>query len=270
MPGKPDGPMDWDAVFEDPEKGLITLINKAQTPEVLRQVTVVVIEKLFSRRNDGANREKFLKQMHGIVSEDAAAEDLDALKGSITTLLRSIRDDRKKKAEAFLSAKEDSDQAGRRTTDKVRFADLGKMAGAALAALKRPVVAVSVGVGIVVLGAVLAFILYADSGLIKSAQRQAAVEWVRAYAIKSPPIETAEMVSVKVAQGSLIQLTYMITDDRHAEILKNMSVELDIDLPPSVCPAKDSGIMTLIEQGFRLAITLESTAGRLSGGMCLY
>ncbi len=262
--------MDWDAVFEDPETGLIGLINKAQTPEVLREVTVVVIEKLFSRRNDGPNREKFLKRTRRIVSEDAAAEDLDALKDGITTLLHSIRDDRKKKAAAFLAAKESTDRAGRRLTDKLRFPALRKIAGAVLSALKRPVVAVSTVAGIVVLGGAVMFTFYADSGLVKSARRDAAVEWVRAYAIKSPPIETAKMVSVKVAKGALIELTYMITDARHAEIFKNMSVELDIDLPPSVCPPKNSGIMAVIKQGFRLAITLESAAGRLSGGICPY
>ncbi len=269
-PQKPDGTMDWDAVFEDPERGLIHLINKAQSPEVLHQATAVVIEKLFSRRNDGPNRKKFLEKARGILPEDAPAEDLDALKESISALLLSVRDDRKEKAEAYLAAKEQSEQDGRRTTDKTHFAALRKKIDPVLTVLMRPVVAIPTVLGIVVVGAGLIFIFYAESGPVKGAQRKAALGWVRDYATRTPPIETAKVMSVKITKDKTLHLTYMINDANHAEIFRKMSQELDIDLPPSVCPPKNSGIMNLIGQGYRLAITLQGSEGRLSGGICPY
>ncbi len=152
--------MDWHAVFEDPERGLISLIGKAQTSEVLRQVTVVVIEKLFSRRNDGANRGKYLKQVHAILPEEATDEQMEALREGATKLLRSVRDDRKDKAAAYLAAKEEANEAGRRITDKLPFPGLRRKLRKLFAPLKRPVIAIPGLVVLILIGSGYWFVFF--------------------------------------------------------------------------------------------------------------
>jgi hypothetical protein len=88
--------------------------------------------------------------------------------------------------------------------------------------------------------------------------------------LKHPPIETAKLVSITTGEDRVIHLIYLITDDSHAAIFKEMALELDIDLPPTVCSPKKSGIMDLIEQGFSLSIRLDSSAGKITGGVCPY
>ena len=52
FPQTAEGVTDWEKVFEDPEHGLVTLIQDAQSQEALRACTLIVIQQLFTRKND--------------------------------------------------------------------------------------------------------------------------------------------------------------------------------------------------------------------------
>ena len=53
-----DGTVDWKSVFNDPETGLIVMINNADTPEKLRACYHATINGLFSRKLDAEIRMK--------------------------------------------------------------------------------------------------------------------------------------------------------------------------------------------------------------------
>ncbi len=95
-PPKPDGTIDWEEVFEDEESGLVALIARARTPEVLRKTITAVILGLFIRKDDTSNIKRFTAELNGIVGADVQPSDIGALRDRVTKLLRRIKENRKR------------------------------------------------------------------------------------------------------------------------------------------------------------------------------
>ncbi len=102
-PLTPAGAADWDVVFEDRETGFIPLIARAHTPEALEKCTKVVIRKLFTRKNDRSEVKKFTVELATIIDGDAPVPELDAMRYGVTGLLRRIKEERKRKANAHVA-----------------------------------------------------------------------------------------------------------------------------------------------------------------------
>lgn len=104
-PQTPDGTIDWETVFENPETGIIPALTSANTKEILHKGTVAVVKQLFTRKNDEIQVESFLKELNYILKETEGSEDLPAMRDSIISLLRRIKDGRVEKAAAYVSLK---------------------------------------------------------------------------------------------------------------------------------------------------------------------
>ena len=95
-PPKPDGTPDWEVMFEDEKTGLIPLIAQAHAPEALRQSVTAVIQGLFTRKNDRSSIKKFTAELNRILADYTHPTDINALHDRVTTLLRRIKEDRKR------------------------------------------------------------------------------------------------------------------------------------------------------------------------------
>lgn len=104
-PQTPDGTIDWETVFEDSETGIIPALSKATTKELLHKSTVVVVQQLFTRKNDAPQVEKFIRELDLILNETEGSEDLPKMQESIISLLRRIKNGRIKKAAEYVAAK---------------------------------------------------------------------------------------------------------------------------------------------------------------------
>ena len=87
----------WEVAFEDETAGFIALIARAQTPDVLRGSAAVIIEKLFSRKDDRPNIAKFTAKLNSMVPEDAPPEELSAMSAGVIALMRVIKEERKQR-----------------------------------------------------------------------------------------------------------------------------------------------------------------------------
>lgn len=97
-PAHPNGGTDWEAVFEDPDEGLIPMIGRAQTATALRQCTVLVIKQLHMRKNDPAIVANFIAQLDAMVPDDTPPGRLPKIRKAIAGVLRQIKNDRIAKA----------------------------------------------------------------------------------------------------------------------------------------------------------------------------
>lgn len=104
-PQTPDGTIDWETVFEDPETGLIPVLSQANNKEILHKVTVTVIKQLFTRKNDEIEVQRFLKELDVILGETAGSEDLPKMQDAILNLMRRIKSGRVEKAAAYVAEK---------------------------------------------------------------------------------------------------------------------------------------------------------------------
>lgn len=128
FPKTPDGTVDWETVFEDANDGLIPLLSHAQTPDALRQITIVIIEKLYTRKGDESEVEGFKKQLDRITFEgDNVEEQVRVLRSSVTDLLRTIKKDRISKAQAYIKLKKEEEAAAKqgkkRKKRRIKHAD---------------------------------------------------------------------------------------------------------------------------------------------------
>lgn len=101
----PGGTTDWETVFEVPPTGLIPLITQAQSPSALRECTIVVIKKIYTRKNDPAEVERFISELTIMIPDDLTESDLPRITEAVSAILRRIKDDRIRKAAEFERSK---------------------------------------------------------------------------------------------------------------------------------------------------------------------
>lgn len=115
FPQTPDGVTDWPKVFEDPDDGLIPLISSARTANALRQCAFVVINQLFTRKNDTLEVARLGKQLDALFAERGTSDDIEQLSEAIIGLLRQIKNERIQKAQEYLANKSKNPTADRRS-----------------------------------------------------------------------------------------------------------------------------------------------------------
>ncbi|MCK5166249.1 MAG: hypothetical protein KAQ66_02990, partial [Rhodospirillaceae bacterium] len=133
-PQTPEGTTDWDVVFEDPTNGFVAIISQAKTPETLQQTTMLIIKKLFTRDDDGAEVSRFSAQLDQIISGVEKGGQLDATVDAVVSLLRTIKEERKERAREYLENKKKGVISGERRTRRKKNTLAAKMFRGLLAA----------------------------------------------------------------------------------------------------------------------------------------
>jgi hypothetical protein len=88
-------------VFEDPETGVLGMIKDAPSAPVLRDISTVVIRKLFAREKDAPEIERFISELFSLIPDDAPPVYIPVVADAIIATLRGIKDLRKQKAQEY-------------------------------------------------------------------------------------------------------------------------------------------------------------------------
>ncbi len=102
-PKTPDGTTDWQVVFEDPTAGFIPMVLKGQSPDAVKMAATVIIQKLFTRRNDTDLCTQYITRLDDIVT--SANGNMDAVNKAVSGLLREIKDERIELARVYVERK---------------------------------------------------------------------------------------------------------------------------------------------------------------------
>ncbi len=113
-----NGTTDWDKVFDDPSSGLIHAISQATSAEALRAVTLLVIQKLFTRDEDKAEVSAFTATLDGIIEKVEGDEQLAATIDAVAQLLTQIKEERQEKAREYLKAQGKKKKKGERRSKR--------------------------------------------------------------------------------------------------------------------------------------------------------
>jgi hypothetical protein len=62
-----NGRPDWETVFEADANGLIPLLQQARTMKAVREVMMVIVQMLFSRKEDSPMRDRYLAELQEIL-----------------------------------------------------------------------------------------------------------------------------------------------------------------------------------------------------------
>lgn len=122
---KPDWPktaagtVDWEAVFDHPETGLLAQIARAETPQALREQAIAIIQQLFSRKGDEADAAKLTSELSDLIADTMPPDRLALVHYAVTATFREIKTFRQKKAAEYELAKANkAGTAERRTAGK--------------------------------------------------------------------------------------------------------------------------------------------------------
>lgn len=106
LPKLPSGITDWQSVFEDPEKGLLSRLAKITTISALRRSVTMVINRLYTRKDDAIIRKQHLSTLSELIPESTSENQLEDLKIVINDFLLEIETERIQRAEAYALSKE--------------------------------------------------------------------------------------------------------------------------------------------------------------------
>lgn len=263
-----DETTDWEAVFEDPETGLIPLIMQASSPGTLKQRAHVVIRKLHNRKNEKAVIEAFTAALDKIIPDNALRNDLPLMQADVKTLLRQIKTTRQRRAAAFrvrqyTDGSRDRRGAGTTPLKKPfwKARPTNQRAGATIA---------------IVLALVAAGLMMAHDPTpspLREAQGRAAVRWVQNFVQRNLPMTSLRLGSVKIAENSVIELNITVSKSRDVKFfnaLKSQSQAARKDVLNVVCPAANSGVSKFLDQGWTFRVVVRGQNAIFAAGRCQY
>ncbi len=96
----PNGAVDWHLVFNHPDVGFMSNVERADTPEKLQSIMHIIVVSLFSRDSDVHVRRTFLASIDELFKGKATS--LQAKKAKINLLLSRIMYDREDRALKYL------------------------------------------------------------------------------------------------------------------------------------------------------------------------
>ena len=100
-PKTPGGTVDWEAVFEDPETGLLLQFQRVVTPQAMRDSALAAIKQLFTRKGDEEEAARLSAELMELVTDDLPADRIELVRYAIIATFREIKTFRQKKAAEF-------------------------------------------------------------------------------------------------------------------------------------------------------------------------
>lgn len=179
-PKTPDGTTDWEYVFEDQSSGFIPMISQAKSPEALKMVATVILQKLFTRKNDIDERTRLIALLEHTI---AAGGDYNAMLLKVGDLMREIKEERIEKARVYITRQRAGAAIDRRSGLLWKIDNLLK-----------PAVLIPVGgLFVLLLAGLVYFMLQSTLGPIDVAEAEAQAE----QAAKDEAEEAAEEAAAK-------------------------------------------------------------------------
>src|SRR3989338_7708463 len=88
--------LDWETIFEGRDDGIIIMLESARSVGALRKCTHLIIQKLFTRKDDEPIRISYEKALDELLPDGIAAvaggAEFEDKKNNIITLLRDIKE----------------------------------------------------------------------------------------------------------------------------------------------------------------------------------
>ncbi|MBT4933821.1 MAG: hypothetical protein HOL66_16235 [Rhodospirillaceae bacterium] len=263
-PKTDDGTTDWETLFEDEEAGLIALVLTSTSPEQLKERAVNIIQAIFTRKPDTKIISKVMVYLNKLIPEDADGERLATMKSGVQQMLRKVKDDRIKKAAAYVQKKAAKKKKG---NPKKKVNRRGSAVGDFIHRNNTLVSILVVALGVLV---PLGIYLGSPKEQVAGGNVNEHIGWIDNYVYNHLPQDTWVLTAVKQTKTSQIGIEILITDPDHIAAIHAMKRIARVAVLNQVCPPAGSGVESILEQGWSLWVTLKSSDETLTGGTCHY
>lgn len=264
-----DDVTDWETLFEMQETGLIALVSAAETPEQLKGLAQSIVDAVFNRKHDKSIIAKVTAFLDKLLPEGADPDGFPAMRAGVIQMLRKVKDNRLKKSANFVAKKKkqtkrkpakgkpQKKRKNRRANPVLEFFRNSNAAKATL---------------------ILAFGVLVPLGIYIGSPAQQGPEgdvlehmrWVEDHVYRHLPQDSWVLLSVKQSKKAEIAIEVLITDPTHVKAIKGMRRMARVAILNKVCPEAESGVMHILDQGWRLWVALKTSEEVLTGGTCHY
>lgn len=264
-PKTAEGTTDWETLFEDDEAGLVAYVQAASSPQQLKERVEEIIRAIFIRRPDATIITRVMTFMNKLIPEDASPQHLPTMQAAIHKMLMKVKDDRIKKAAAFVAKK--ARQKNKRQSSKKKP---DRRANPIVVYLQNNNGLKAVL--IVLLGALVPLGIFLGSPDVETGRGNIKehINWINNNVFNNLPQQNWELLSVKQSKPTQIDIEILISNPDHINAIHAMKRIARVALLNQVCPAAGSGVEKILDQGWHLWVTLNGPGEILTGGTCHY
>jgi hypothetical protein len=254
-----DDTIDWETLFEDEKTGMIAVVSASENPELLKQQAQAICQTVFNRRRDKSSIKNVNAFLNRVIPEDAQEENLPAMQASVVNMLRKLKEDRLKRAAAFL--KKGRKNGNRRSSAIIDFFKKN---------MYGQITAISIFVILLPLAIFMASLESTPEEEGPKGNVRKHIQWINEYTHKSLPWDLWELLSVKHSAVSQISIEVMLLSPQYVKEISKLDAVKRFAVLKQICPDANSDITIILDQGWSLWIIMKSPDGILHEGACKY
>ncbi len=269
----PEDAAEWEALFEHPKTGFVSLIGQAHSSDALKQIAQVVITQLLTRIGDKDHLKQHVSELQKLAKKDG--DDVEKMRDEVVTLLREVKKEciAAIKPEASKPKPEKGKKAKKRKKKqkgKSSFSFGGILQKMPLPKKTHPGILIAL-LGLIIAGGVGAwFMMDGKASKALEADKKATVEFVRDYITKNRPAETWEIKSVEFKGEETIAVDVMLVDDRHVKMIVSKDAKVRRNFVNSLCPTYGKEVLAMLRRHWKIWISLRSDRFNITAGGCNY
>ncbi|MCW9035145.1 MAG: hypothetical protein OQJ97_13065 [Rhodospirillales bacterium] len=273
----PDDIKEWEDLFEHPKTGFISLVGQAHSTDALKQIAVVIISKLLSHKGEEGQLKHHIEQLQKISKEDSS--DIEKMRDDVTSLLREVKEERKQAMEKEKRPKKAKPAPKKKAppSEKPKKKKKKKPGpGFSFA----PLMAKITKVHLVILGCLVVlliaggvwgwFVLGDKAAQALEAEKAATIQFVQDHLNKNRPSKSWEVKAVEFKGEGTIAVDMMILDEHEVKAIVSQKPEARKRSVESLCPPNSEAIAEMLENQWKLWISLRSTRFNITSSGCNY
>lgn len=247
----PHSAEDWETLFEDPENGLIAMMGQAHSVDALELSTRSALTKLLVHEDERARLEEYEGRLSAIAAPDGDTRDVEQVRAEIIALLRRLKEDGKRAAEAHGETPTEPGQ-GKQTrkpakkgpplSQGARFSQINKIGIIVLSIL------------LLLAAAVLA--VYLRSPEMPAPERAAAIKLLLAHGESVRPDASWIIEKTELSDDGKFELVFQLTQERHLLLFRSFNAMKRATFAASLCPTSGAllDMVTAYERSIRIEI----------------
>ncbi len=236
---------DWEILFEDPENGLLAMIEQTPSMDALERCANFALTKLLVHADESARLSDYEQQLAVIVGSDAGDRDIKRARVEVTALLRQLKEDSIRATEQ----QRDTPQTPKRRKPAGKKATTGRARRNASGQKRRTrptrgwQIARFNKFGIIITSAlalaavaILAFSL--QSPELPARERKAVIALLRAYGETIRPDQSWKIEGSRLTADDKFELVFGLTSERHLFLLHSLSPMKLAKFATRFCPTE--------------------------------
>ncbi len=266
---------DWEVLFEDPENGLIAMIEQAHSLDALEQSTSLALTKLLVHEEERARLEDYLQHLAAIIAPEGEARDVEQVRVDIIALLRQLKEEGKRAAAEQPETPPKPKQGKRagKTKSGARARGISRGREKCNPLLRWLEFSQTNKIGIIVLSALIllavaVLAIYLQGPEMPAQERKAAVAMLLVHGETVRPDRTWIIEKSRYSDSGKFELVFQLTSERHIALFRSFSAMKTSKFAISLCPGSGELLDKIAAYEKQIRIEIKAGGKILTSASC--